>query len=296
MSVASGSFADELRRAIDRRGLGLERIRDHLDQRGVVVSVATLSYWQSGRSLPGRKASIAAIPHLEEVLALSPGQLGNMLPLTRDRPRRCAAQDLRALWPEPPVAEVLEQLDTRWDLELDRVTLHDVVRLGADRRQARLTVRQVMRARCDGPDRRVVIHFQDDRGVAPPDFRAVQGCEVRRTVRSAEHGVAGAELVFHHPLSRGETVVVEYEVISSSPGPLESQYTRRLRMPMREYLLQVEFHPDALPHEVAAVTEETRTVIGLDREHRAHLAHTDATPGTTGIRWDWHDDGPGAGS
>ncbi|UUZ58482.1 hypothetical protein [Nocardioides sp. B-3] len=100
MSDASGSFADELRRAIDRRGLGLERIRDHLDQRGVSVSVATLSYWQSGRSLPGRKASIAAIPHLEEVLALDRGSLASYAPADarptsthrRAGPRRAVAR------------------------------------------------------------------------------------------------------------------------------------------------------------------------------------------------------------
>lgn len=290
MSVASGSFADELRRAIDARGLGLERIRDRLEQRGVLVSVATLSYWQSGRSLPGRKASIAAIPHLEDVLGLEPGQLRRTLPLTRDRTRRGTVRDLDVLWPEPPVADVLRRLDTRWDAELDRVTLHDVLRIGADRRQASLIVRQVMRARCDGPDRRVVIHSHEDLSVEPPVFRAIQGCEVGRLERSFADGVAGAELHFHQPLRRGETVVVEYEVIAPSPGPLEHEYTRRLRMPMREYLLQVEFHPDALPATTVAFTQGRESSITLDPSHRGHLAHTDATPGTTGIRWSWHED------
>ncbi len=287
MSAALGSFADELRRAIDRRGLGLERIRDHLDQRGVSVSVATLSYWQSGRSMPGRKASIAAITHLEDVLALERGHLRRTLPLTRERPRRCAVRGLDDLWPDPGHAAVLSRLDTRWDTELDRVTLHDVLRLGADRRQASLTVRQVMRARSDGPDRRVVLHCQDDTSVGLPEFRAIQGCVLGRVERSVEHGVAGAELLFHQPLARGETVVVEYEFVAHGVGPLESEYTRRLRMPMREYLLQVEFHPDALPATTVAFTEDRESVITLDPTHRGHLAHTDATPGTTGIKWMW---------
>ncbi len=64
------SFADVLRLAIDARGLSLERITDHLAGRGVSVSAATLSYWQSGRSVPGRKSSLAALPHLEAVLGL----------------------------------------------------------------------------------------------------------------------------------------------------------------------------------------------------------------------------------
>ena len=75
VAAASGSFADVLRTAIEVRGLGLERIRDRLDAQGISLSVATLSYWQSGRSQPGRKQSIAALPHLEQLLALDQGSL-----------------------------------------------------------------------------------------------------------------------------------------------------------------------------------------------------------------------------
>lgn len=287
MSEVPGDFADELRRAIDRRGLSLLRIRDHLDQRGVPVSVATLSYWRSGRSQPGRKSSLDAISQLEEVLDLPTGQLLHTLPLTRDRPRKSAVTDLDELWPEQRAAEMLGRLDTRWDAELDRVTLHDIVRIGPDRRQTSLTVRQVLRARTDGPDRRVVMHSQDDRSVGVAEFRAVQGCELGRVERSAETGVAGAELLFHRPLTRGETVVVEYDATFPTPGPLELEFTRRLRMPMREYLLQVEFHPEALPASTVAFTEGRSSAVVLDPSHRGHLAHTDATPGTTGIRWSW---------
>ncbi|UUZ58481.1 hypothetical protein [Nocardioides sp. B-3] len=113
---------------------------------------------------------------------------------------------------------------------------------------------------------------------------------IGRVERSPEAGVVGAELIFHQPLSRGETVVVEYEVVSPSPGPLESEYYRRLRMPMREYLLRVEFHPEALPATTVAFTEDRESVIALDPAHRAPPAHTDATPGVTGIRWTWADE------
>ena len=175
VSDAFGSFADALRSAIDHRGLALERVRDHLAQRGVCVSVATLSYWQSGRSQPGRKASLAAIPHLEHVLGLDPGTLLHTLPATRDRVRRTPVRELGVLWPEPSRIDILGRLDTRWDADLDRVTLHDVLRIGPDRRQVGLTVRQVLRARVDGPDRRVVMHSQDDTAAALPEIKVVQG-------------------------------------------------------------------------------------------------------------------------
>lgn len=287
MHDASGSFAHELRLAIDRRGLALDRIRERLEQRGVTVSVATLSYWQSGRSLPGRKASIAALPHLEDVLALDPGHLRRTLPLTRDRPRRSAVPGLEALWPETPRADLLSSLDTRWDADLERVVLHDILRIGPDRRQVSLTVRQVLRARADGPDRRVVLHCHDDRSAPPAQIRALQGCEVGRVLRSEDHGATAAELLFHSPLSRGDTVIIEYVAASPGPGPLETTYSRRLRMPMREYLLQVEFDAGALPDETIAFTDERDSAITLDPAHRAHLAHTDVTPGVAGMRWTW---------
>ena len=289
VSDAFGSFADALRSAIDHRGLALERVRDHLAQRGVCVSVATLSYWQSGRSQPGRKASLAAIPHLEQVLGLAPGTLLHTLPATRDRVRRTPVRELGVLWPEPSRIDILGRLDTRWDADLDRVTLHDVLRIGPDRRQVGLTVRQVLRARVDGPDRRVVMHSQDDTAAALPEIKVVQGCELGRVEWRPQDGVVGAELVFFRPLRRGETVIMEYELVSPSPGALDTEYVRRLRSPLREYLLEVEFHPDARPSSVTGFTEQRRTPVDLDRSHRGHLAHTDATPGTTGITWAWPD-------
>lgn len=281
------SFADVLRLAIDSRGLSLERIADHLSERGISVSVATLSYWQSGRSEPGRRSSLAALPHLEDVLGLDPGALSAALPPTRERARRTAVRGLDVLWPEEPHTAVLARLDTRHDADLDRVSVHDVLRLGPDGGQVSLTVRQVLRARTDGPDRRVVMHGQRDASAGLPRLYARRGCTVGRVVRHAVGGVIGAELVFHKPLRRGETVVMEYALASPSPGPRDVEYARRLRLPMREYVLEVEFDRRALPVSVVAFTEDREQAITLDADRRAHLVHTDSAPGTTGIRWTW---------
>ena len=287
MPARPESFADALRRAIEARRLSLARITDHLAERGVSVSAATLSYWQSGRSEPGRKSSLATLPHLEAVLGLSPGELTCSLPGTRERAPRHAVCDLDTLWPGQPHAAVLGRLDTSWDTHLARVSVHDVLRIGADRRQVRLTVRQAMRARVDGPDRRVVMHAQDDTGAELPQIRPVRGCGLGRVEHDRAGGVVGAELLFFRPLRRGETVIVTYDVVSATPGPQEHAYTRRLRLPMREYLLEVEFDPLALPASLVALTEGREHPITLDADHRAHLVHTDTAPGTAGIRWSW---------
>jgi hypothetical protein len=295
VAVASGSFADVLRTAIEVRGLGLERIRDRLDAHGISLSVATLSYWQSGRSQPGRKQSMAALPHLEELLALDEGSLQRALTPPRDRGRRGPVVELDKVWPEPPQTRVLRSLDTTWDAELERISLHDVVTVGADRTQASLQVRQVLRARCDGPDRRVVMHCLEDPGAGQPEIHALRGCRLGAVSRDVPSGIVGGELVFLEPLRRGQTVVFDYELLSHAPRPLEVRHTRRLRLPMRQYLLEVRFDPRALPTAAFHVQDgQDCQRLELDAEHSVHVVDADSTAGITGIRWTWPDAAPPA--
>lgn len=284
-----GRFADVLRSAIDARGLGLERIRDRLEVRGVPLSVATLSYWQSGRRQPERPGSLAALPHLEEVLRLPPGTLRTAVVAHPARGRRCPAQGLDLLWPEEPQARVLAALDTRWDEELDRLSLHDVLTLGPDGTSRRLVVRQVLRARRNGPDRRVVMHTHSDVRAALPTIRALTGCRRGRTVRDADGGVIGTELLFWEPLQRGEALVIEYELLSRPPYPCESEYSRRFRLPVREYVVEVRFHPDALPDTCTTFADPDGegVPLTLDPTHRVLHVDVDGPAGERGVRWTW---------
>ncbi len=287
MSDTAGTFADTLGRAIDQRGLSLERIRAHLDERGAPVSVATLSYWRSGRSAPGRTSSLVTLRHLEHVLGLEDGALTSKLPATPGRARRQQLRELESLWVEEPPALVLGRLDTRWDAALDRVMLHDRLRIGADRRHVSLTVRQALRARTDGPDRRVVAHQQDDATGTLPRLEAVRGCRTGRVERDRDGGVIGVELLFGQPLRRGEIVIVEYELTWDGPGPADVAMTRRLRAPLRELLTEVEFDPEAPPQSVTAFTPERERAVATDLDHRATVAYTGSDTGTVGIRWSW---------
>ena len=286
-----GDFATVLRRAIDQRGLGLERIKDRLDGRGVSLSVATLSYWRSGRSQPERKQSLAALPHLEDVLGLPPGTLRGSLAVPRERGRRRDVVALDTVWPDPPQTRVLRRLDTRWDAELERISLHDVLTVGGDRTEVSLLVRQVMRARCDGPDRRVIMHCLDDSRAPLPMIRAIRGFRVGRTASDEAAGIIGVELLFLQTLRRGQTVLIEYEMATCPPRPREKQYTRRLRLPTREYLLEVRFDPDALPAGCERFGDQPGDVrrLDLDPAHSVHLVDVDCPAGTRGIRWTWPD-------
>ena len=287
LPASNANFADTLQRAIEQRGLSLERIQAHLDDRGVAVSVATLSYWRSGRRQPGRRASLTTVKHLEAVLRLEPGGLVGSLPTTRHRPRRKPLPAIDSLWEEPSPATVLDSLDTHWDADLERVMLHDRLRLRQDGSHLSLTVRQALRARCDGPDRRVVLHQMDDTTVPLPRLDVVRGAGLGTLERDTAGGVLGAELHFCQPLRQGETVIVEYELTWEHDGPKDTCYTRRLRTPLRELLLEVEFEPSTLPARVTAVSGDRESLVSLDVEHRATVVQSDSAPGPTGLRWSW---------
>ena len=77
---SASAFARAFREATDQRGLSLERITFHLRRRGHDLSAATLSYWRTGRSVPQRSASIAALGALEEILGVDRGSLAALVP------------------------------------------------------------------------------------------------------------------------------------------------------------------------------------------------------------------------
>lgn len=80
-------FASELRRAIEGSGLSLTAISQRLRARHRPVSVATLSNWQSGRSLPGGDQSLGVVAALEELLGKPPDSLADLVGAPRLRGR-----------------------------------------------------------------------------------------------------------------------------------------------------------------------------------------------------------------
>jgi transcriptional regulator with XRE-family HTH domain len=285
------SFADALRAAIAARGLGLERIRDRLLRHGVSVSPATLSYWQSGRSRPERRESLQALALLEEILDVERGALAALLGPPRPRGRRTPDPAFTAFWPAPaPVADAVSAVDTRWDDRLTRLSQHDLVTVGPDRAERSFRSRQVLRAECAGPDRWVVVLHLDEHGQPPPLIRPVRHCRLGRTVSRPEDGLLVAELLFDHPLNRGETIITEHELVTRPPHPLATNYDRKFRRPVREYVLEVCFDPAALPascvrHEQWEGADERVTPVRPAAS--VHGVALGFGPGCYGFRWEW---------
>lgn len=278
-------FAEALRTAITNRGLGLERIREHLSQHGVSVSLATLSYWQTGRSRPERKKSLQAVVHLEHILQVPPGHLSELLgpPGSRGRWLRQAPAPMSAFWPEPSQVEhALDDMETRWDDQLIRVSQQDFVTIGADRTERSFRSRQVLSASMNGPDRWVVIMHSDEYDRPLPEVRALRNCEIGRLVQDEARGFLVAELLFDHVLRKGESIVIEHELVNQDLSPLAFSYERKFRLPAREYVLEVTFEgsPPATVVQLAdnSSVETGRTLLDVA---------LDVRPGVRGFRWDW---------
>ena len=294
--LRTGPFPEALRAAITARGLSLVRIQDRLRRRGSTVSPATLSSWQSGRNRPERPSSLAALAALEDVLRLPQGALAALLGPPRPRGRRlpdAARPGIADVWPgRGDVTDALARVDTRWDGSLTRLSCHTRLDLDAAGRERAMWSRQVLRAECDGPDRWVTV-YRVGRPGPPPRVNAAGTCRTGRVVEVPESGLVVAELLFGRPLLRGETVIVEYALGHCAPLPFSTHIESTLHVPVREYVLEVQFDPAAVPascHSYRSADLDSRPqerLLRVDPSGSAHAVALTAGPCRFGIRWAW---------
>lgn len=238
-------FHEALRAAIAASGLSLDRIQDRLLRRGTPVASATLSSWQSGRYQPERQRSLAALTVLEDVLRLPPGALAGLLGPPRPRGRWLPPDGdhpgLAQAWSDRhDLTAAFAALDTRWDDSLTRLSCHNRVDVGADRRVLSMTSRRLLRAEADGADRWIALYRLDAPGPLPY-FRVAAPARLGTVLELPEEGLAAAELLFDRPLARGETVIVDYTVEHRDPRPYSQRAETTIHVPMREHLLEVRF-------------------------------------------------------
>ncbi|GAA2261754.1 MULTISPECIES: hypothetical protein [Kitasatospora] len=297
--VASANFAEALHAAIESNGLSLDRIRTELGQRGVRISVTTLSYWRRGRSQPERATSMRAVHLLEELLGLPHTTLSNLLGPPRPRGRwvsPAATSSLRVedVWPgQDEISGVFAELDAPPIGELERLSIHDAYYVDEHRRGYLLRLRQVVRATVGGVSRCLVVHKADEEATGCPEITSVRHARLGRVRRRPESGLLVAELVLDRPLGLGDSTVIEYEV-EIPPGAPTTIYARRFAVPVREYVLQVHFDPAAIPahcerFDRAPGTEEDRArrQLWIGASASVHVLAPEQEPGQLGIRWEW---------
>ena len=286
------AFSDALRTAIAGSGRSLEALRRRLAERGTPVSIATLSYWQSGRSKPQRGSSLRAVLHLEELLQLPPGHL-----LDRIGPRRrpfLPQQELAfgGLPIDHPDAELaLADLGFGANPALVDVTIHDTLDVDDQGVERVRTIRNVVRAVRPGAQRLPALLTIDVPSGERAEFVAVSGCTLGRQVSRPEVGVFAAELVLDRPLRLGESAAAEHRVlIPRDLGPrhcIEYYLVREVT----ELMIWVRFSPARLPARVVTYSSlGGRTVsnpVHLNGSTSVqHVLHQ-VGPGVVGVRWDW---------
>ncbi|NHD17518.1 MULTISPECIES: hypothetical protein [Actinopolyspora] len=297
----TGPFDVALRAAIRTSRLSLERIQHRLHLRGTPVSITALSYWQSGRRRPERPDSLAALRELEDVLGIPGGALSALLgpPKPRGRSRaESSAPPLTSIWSDnASAAGMLSRLDTSADAHLTRLSQHDVLDIDGAGKQRGLHVRQLVQAERNGVDRWVTVFDNSGTNVAPPAIRTLNGCHLGQVLSDHENGVVVAELLFERALEKGETALLEYEIAHGPEGLVgtdqDHTYSRRFRLPVREYLVELRFDPENPPARCENFTvcsdgseREAPSSMSLDSRGRTHAVALDFGRGSFCVRWE----------
>ena len=298
--LQKGPFAAALRAAIAARGLSLDRIQDRLLRRGIKLSIATLSYWQSGQRRPERPASLRALKHIEVILGLAPDALSALLAHTNRREPRGlteAAPAITDLWPgNADIARLMAGVPTQADTALRRLTQHDRVTIGPDGRIQSMRCTQLMRSDQEGADHFLFIFDWEGQGHSPPIVTNLRNCRLGRVVFNTMKGLFAGEFLFERPLRRGESVLIEYEFYNPCrgvrPRQLDDSFSRRFGRPIREYVLEMCFDkqtpPQRCQHFASQLEDaEPKMVRNLPMgiSNSALAVGRDFGPGYFGIHW-----------
>lgn len=286
-------FAEVLTAAVRDRGLSLERIRARLEAAGVPVSIATLSYWQSGRSMPTRSRSYHTLVELEQILNLDPGHLTRHTHTADGRSRRESFAWQKVVPSHELVTSIIQELGIDMQGQMTRLSIQDVMVVGPDRLERTHDTRVVWRAERPGLHRWAVVVQQDDGGTGVPSIEARFGCEVGEVIEVPERHLMVAEVVARRPLQRGGVIATEHRITLADTSKPSFRLQRAVSDQMKLLSLGVTFHPDAVPSAVRsgfmAATDDTLTDVAdvVLTRNEAQVAWTDPRPGLYSLLWDW---------
>lgn len=284
-------FSEALRVAMAARGLALERVAAHLQASGHPVSIATLSYWQSGRSVPARAQSFRALGALETILQVPRGHLARLVPAPAgegqdDQARPAFADIMRQ---RAAIDDVQRTLGRGFDAGIERLISHTRARADQSGDVPSVLCREVLRADEDGLDGYLASAGHPLTGidvVITPLF----GCAIRTAVAERSDSICVAHLALPR-LRRGSVHVLEYEIgFHGLPALAQERAQAMLYFVsgVRELYLQVEFQPDAAPAEVTLIegigAQESRTRHRVTRPTLS-LARSYAGPCRVGFTW-----------
>lgn len=293
MAASGADFASVLNDAIKARGLTLDRIRHRLEELDVKVSVATLSYWQNGRSQPVRAHSGRTLAALEEVLELEPGALVSAAPMSAKRRRSGNGPDPLSV--PRTVDEALAQVGLSRD-KLRTVSTHVTAMFAPDRTQSSEVIRKV--AQCVvGGTKDFPLVIQDD-GIDPGGGEEVHGlsnCHVGQHIVIPEEGLTVTQMLLPRPLRQGEYIMFEY--MTTMAPTAEPTQMMALAVPHTgEVVIEVQFARGQVPQRVVGYNASPEDELTLAHpaavelpvsEGLVQLIKLDVAPSLCVVQWEW---------
>jgi hypothetical protein len=289
-------FAPALHGAITASGLTLDRIVHRLAERGFTLSTATLSYWSRGRSRPERPESLAALSALEEILGVAAGSLRELLGDRVRRGRGRAARPVPSgqLWGRFGAAVDQLMAQVRPPVEHRRVlSCHERYEMDATGAERFCRVTSVLEAVTEKAKHMITV-YRDDTGCGRlPTVAPMAGVRLGRVGVDDQAHLMAAELWFDQNLRKGERTVVEYGLEFAPGGNRSAMCERRFAAPIRQYVLEVTFHPEAVPSWFRACSEPTGdgppavTALAVDGRHTVRAVWLDEPAGAYRIEWEW---------
>lgn len=283
------SFADVLAEAVSSRHITLDRLSQELKAAGTPVSIATLSYWQTGRSIPTRVRSLEALAVLEQLLRLPAGHLAAALP--GDVPTQDSA--LSQLHGDDRMVRLLAELDFPPRQGFTTQTMHHRTHFSLRERQQRETVIQLIQADEDQL-RRIPLMQQAEEGQTPPEMTDPVGCRIGERVSSVELGLTLIELELDQPLQLGEMAVLEHTTTWPVHDSPIHTFAHAMLRPVSFLVLELLFadalprHVDYLRYQLGALDPDVDQAPGqpLEGTDFFQLALANAAAGTHHIRWE----------
>ena len=193
------------------------------------------------------------------------------------------------------IPQSIAELDARLRRQIEAVSEQAVVTVGPDRTQRSRSTRRILRALSDGVDRLLLAIQIEDASAPPTRIVPLNHCSLGRRHWLEDSSFAITELIFDRRLAKGDLMIIEYRMDYGPPYPYDTVHEEHKQMPLRDFVLEVDFHPDALPVRCEWYESSPRDPYGAERVTELPLSATnsvvvvrhDVPPSQFGLRWFW---------
>ncbi|MEI2809331.1 MAG: hypothetical protein V9F00_03740 [Nocardioides sp.] len=287
----ASAFTEAFARALAEERVSLGELSRHLTLVGTPITIASLSYWRTGRSEPQR-GSMPAIANVEQYLGMAHGTLLDLLlPPDAERPK-----PLHRIFPSRGVARLLQRLgverfDLRESVAFRVVWLEQSIQGPGE--AAVLTQRYVGRVR-RGPLHSLPILVWSDPEPAEPmtDFSPLYGATLDEPVFDEELRLTGMLMHLDRPHDVGERLMFGFIARTPSLSHEQTVLEHRVFEPGTLMVLECNFLGDPPSRFERAFINADATEKSDIRELRPHsnrftAVYQDPPLGKALVTWDW---------